>query len=182
LSLWHIRAAARILRNAGVIAYPTESVFGIGCLPFRRLAVERVLAVKRRRPEKGLILVASAPEQIEPLVVFDGIDRDRILATWPGPVTWVLPASRMAPELVLGAGRSIAVRVSAHPLVRRLCETAGPLVSTSANPAGRPPARNALQVRGYFRDGLDMIVPGRPGGASRPSEIRDGRTGAVLRP
>jgi L-threonylcarbamoyladenylate synthase len=181
LNAWHIRQAARVASRGGVIAYPTEAVYGIGCLPWSWPAVERVLRLKRRSRGRGLILIASRLEQIEPLVRFDGIDRNRVLAAWPGPVTWILPPSRLVPDWVRGEGGQVAIRVTACPPARQLCDLTGPLVSTSANPADRPPARNALRVRAYFPAGLDYIVPGIAGGARAPSEIRDARTGAILR-
>lgn len=181
MNAWHLRQAARVASKGGVIAYPTEAVYGIGCLPWSWEAVERVLRLKRRPRGRGLILIASRLEQIEPLVRFDGIDRSRVLAVWPGPVTWILPPSRFVPEWVLGDGGGVAIRVTAHPPARQLCELTGPLVSTSANPADRPPARSALRVRACFPAGLDYVVPGISGAARAPSEIRDARTGAILR-
>jgi L-threonylcarbamoyladenylate synthase len=181
LNAWHIRQAARVALYGGVIAYPTEAVYGIGCLPWSWPVVERVLRLKHRPRGRGLILIASHLEQIEGLVRFDGIDRSRVLAAWPGPVTWILPPSRLVPEWVRGDGGGVAIRVTAYLPARQLCELTGPLVSTSANPADRPPARNSLRVRAYFPAGIDYVVPGISGGARAPSEIRDARTGAILR-
>ncbi|MBI2969248.1 MAG: Sua5/YciO/YrdC/YwlC family protein [Gammaproteobacteria bacterium] len=181
MSAWHLRLAVRTLRRGGVIAYPTEAVYGLGCLPRHRAAVERILAIKQRRPEKGLILVAGDVSQISGLVDFNGIDRDSVLRTWPGPVTWVLPVGSMVLPWISSRWGSIAVRVSAHPVVRDLCARVGPLVSTSANPGSRPPARSAQRVRAYFGAEVDCILPGRVGSSRVPTEIRDARTGAVLR-
>jgi L-threonylcarbamoyladenylate synthase len=181
LNPWHIRQAARTVCRGGVIAYPTEAVYGLGCQPWSRSAIERILRLKRRPPTRGLILIASTVEQIEPLVRFAGLDRRRVMDTWPGPVTWLLPPSPHVPEWVLGEGGAVAVRVTAYPAARAICDLTGPIVSTSANPGGRPPARSALRVRAYFRAGLDYVVPGTAGGGRAPSEIRDGRTGAILR-
>ena len=178
---WHIRQAARVAWRGGVIAYPTEAVYGIGCLPWSREAVERVLRLKRRPSGRGLILLAAKLEQIEPLVDFSGIDRGRVLAAWPGPVTWILPATPLAPDWVQGRGRSIAVRVTAFGPARDLCVLTGPLVSSSANPAGKAPARSASRVRAYFSAGVDYVVPGTAGGGRSPSEIRDARDGAIRR-
>jgi L-threonylcarbamoyladenylate synthase len=181
LNVWHIRQAARVARCSGVIAYPTEAVYGLGCLPWSEPAVERVLRLKRRSRGQGLILIASRLEQIEPLVRFAGIDRDRVLAAWPGPVTWILPPSHRVPEWVLGRHEGVAIRLTAYPPARLLCDLAGPLISTSANPAGHAPARSAFRVRAYFPGGIDYVVPGTSGGQRAPSEIRDARSGAVLR-
>ena len=110
-----IARAVEVLKKGGVIAYPTEAVYGIGCLPWSWPAVERVLRLKRRPRSRGLILIASRLEQIEPLVRFDGVDRSQVLATWPGPVTWILPPSRLVPEWVRGEGGGVAIRVTAYP-------------------------------------------------------------------
>ena len=102
-------------------------------------------------------------------------------ATWPGPYTWVVPAES-APPWLRGNHDSVAVRVTAHPGVQALCHAfGGALVSTSANVSGKPPARDALALRQQFGRGLDYILPGRLGGDGKPSEIRDARTGIVLR-
>ena len=175
--------ARRVLLTGGLVAYPTEAVYGLGCLPERRDSVERLLTVKRRSWRKGLALIAANLEQLEPLVVLpDGVLRAEILASWPGPYTWVLDARQGIPRWLSGGRDTLAVRVTAHPLARELCErTDGPLVSTSANRSGRPPLRNVLQVRREFGAEADCILPGPVGGLERPTTIRDGRTGAVLR-
>ena len=80
MNAWHIARAARIALRGGVIAYPTEAVYGLGCLPWSRDAVERILHLKRRARSRGLILIAASFEQIEPLIRFRGIVRDRVLA------------------------------------------------------------------------------------------------------
>jgi L-threonylcarbamoyladenylate synthase len=145
------------------------------------VSVRRILHLKRRPPDKGLILVAADLAQVRDWIDCSDVDLGPILSGWPGPVTWVFPAQKSAPALITGSRRSIAVRISAHPVVRALCAAAGPLVSTSANPSGQPPARSPLRVRAYFPRGIDYVFPGRVGRAAAPSEIRDARTGAVLR-
>jgi len=171
------------MRRGGLVAYPTEAVYGLGCDPLRGEAVERLLQLKGRRAEKGLLLIAAELSQLaglledpEPEVL------ERLAASWPGFVTWVLPARSQVPRWLTGRHASLAVRVTAHPLAQALCRAyGGPLVSTSANPSGRAPARDSLTVRRYFGAALGYIVPGRVGGAARPSVIRDARTGAVIR-
>lgn len=151
-------------------------------MPGAAAAVARIRALKGRPADKGMILVAAAPEQVRPLVDAAAVPWDTVLATWPGPVTWVLPvAPGKVPRWITGGRDSVAIRVSAHPVVRDLCRAVGPLVSTSANPADRPPARSVVQVAGYFRGRLDLVVPGKLGGARRPSEIRDAQGGRILR-
>jgi L-threonylcarbamoyladenylate synthase len=179
----HIERAVRTLRKGGVIAYPTEGVWGLGCDPFNREAVMRILELKHRSVQKGLILVAGSTEQLAPLLVHVPLHvRGQIEASWPGPNTWVVPLRDELPAWVTGKHRSVALRVSAHPQLRELCLGYGaPIISTSANPQGRTAARSALAVRRYFGARLDYVLPGPLGGRSGPSAIRDAMSGQVLR-
>lgn len=184
LSAWQQPLIRRSLRTGGVIAYPTEAVWGLGCDPWDQQAVERILALKQRPVEKGVILVAASVEQVRFLLdPLPQAMQEQAMSFWPGPVTCLLPdRQRQVPDWVRGRHTSIAVRVSDHPVVRALCETAGmPLVSTSCNPAGRQPARHIWQVRRYFGNRLDRIVPGALGGNRNPSRIIDIVTGNQLR-
>ncbi len=179
-----LQLACQLLQRGAVIAYPTEAVFGLGCDPLNADAVGRILELKQRPPEKGLILVAANFAQLEPFL--EPLPPGRSApakATWPGPHTWLWPARSSVPRWLRGAHESIAVRVSAHPLVRELCLSFGsPLVSTSANRGGKEPARSAEQVRAQFREEeVDLVLPGALGASTRPTEIRDLLTGAVLR-
>ncbi|MDX1755957.1 MAG: Sua5/YciO/YrdC/YwlC family protein [Marinobacter sp.] len=184
LNDWQRHCVRRTLERGGVIAYPTEAVWGLGCDPWNEDAVMRVLALKQRPLHKGLILVAASVAQVEFLLTPLAPElRQRALAHWPGPVTCLIPdLQQQIPTWVRGRHASIAVRVSEHPVVRDLCNTAGmPLVSTSCNPAGRQPARSGWQVRRYFNDRLDWLVPGELGHERKPSRILDIRTGRRLR-
>lgn len=179
----HLRAACAALRAGGIVAYPTEGVWGLGCDPRNEAAVERLLALKRRHWSKGLILVAADFEQLEPYIQLPSrTAQKRAFATWPGPATWVFPASDYTPMVVSGDRDTVAIRVSAHPVVRALCLAfRGPIVSTSANRAGHEPARSASAVRLQFRNGIDAVVPGPLGGLERPTVIRDVISGLILR-
>jgi L-threonylcarbamoyladenylate synthase len=182
LNDWHLKLASRSLRRGGVIAYPTEAVFGLGCLPLDYDAVSRILKLKRRAMSKGLIVVAADYRQLHSYVEFPDQDVfERILASWPGPVTWLIPAKKYTPVWLTGSHRTLAVRVSSHPLVRAICSIAGPLVSTSANPGGCLPAKTPARVRSYFRSEIDYILPGSPGPQQNPTEIRVASTGDVVR-
>lgn len=184
MSSWlRVDQAARIVLDGGVIAYPTEAVYGLGCLPTDEAALERVIAIKHRDARKGLIVVAADASQLEPLAILPrGEAGARIASTWPGPVTWVVPARARLSPLLTGGRTTIAVRVSDHPIVRRLCRrTASALVSTSANFAGRPPSRSALRVRRALGREVDFVLGGTLGGQPKPTEIRDAQTGEVLR-
>lgn len=180
---WKLRLAVRWLRAGGVIAYPTEAVYGLGCDPLDGHAVQRILDIKRRPFAAGLILIASDFSQVEDfLLPLPPALRRRVFATWPGPVTWLLPCRPDVPVWLRGRHDALAVRVTAHPAAAALCARfGGALVSTSANPRGRKPARTPLQVRRYFGAAVDHVLTAPLGGQARPSEIRDGRTLAVVR-
>lgn len=183
---WLARAA-RVLRAGGVIVHATEAVYGLAARALDERACERVARIKRRPAGKRFIVVGASVAQIEALVSLEVPLHEAVLASWPGPNTWILPARDTTPPWLRdGAGR-LAVRVTDHPGTAALCRAAGPLVSTSANPAGRRPARSLLAARALLRrratagEAVDLFVPGPTGGAPRPSTIRDGWTGTVLR-
>jgi L-threonylcarbamoyladenylate synthase len=178
-----IDRAARIVRTGGVIAYPTEAVFGLGCLPDDRRAVMRLLKVKRRSWRKGLVLIGATLAQLERYAELPPEPRrSEILASWPGPVTWALPARSTTPPWISGGRDTVAVRLTAHPLARELClRVGGAIVSTSANVSRRPPYRRALAVRRALGASLDCVLAGPLGGLAQPTVIRDARTGTTLR-
>ncbi|AVJ54835.1 L-threonylcarbamoyladenylate synthase type 1 TsaC [Idiomarina sp. OT37-5b] len=169
----------------GVIAYPTEAVFGLGCDPTNDEAIAKILDLKQRPVEKGLILIAADYSQLLPFVDDQAIPQDKrfaVFSHWPGPVTLILPARPSVSHLLTGGRDSIAVRVTAFEPVRELCRKLGtPLVSTSANPAGEEPARTAQEVRDYFGDQLSWIMDEPTGGALSPSTIIDPLTKKVFR-
>lgn len=177
--------AVRILRAGGVIAYPTEAVWGLGCDPFNEAAVRRLLGIKQRSVDKGLILIAGALAQLDAVIDWTALPahrRDTVLASWPGPHTWLVPATAHVPRVVTGDHDTVAVRVSAHPNVISLCQAfAGPLVSTSANRAGEPPATTRDGLTAVLLGQIDAVLDGEAGGRSNPSTIRDALTGATLR-
>lgn len=178
-----IQRAAQLMQAGGVVAYPTEAVWGLGCDPDNPRAVARLLALKQRPWEKGLILVAARIEQFAPLI--DRLDKglqQQLRDTWPGPVTWLVPTAGLVPGWISGRFESVALRVTDHPVAAGLSLAfGGPIVSTSANPAGGAPARTALQVHRYFHGAVDGIAPGRVGRRAQPSQIRDLLTGAIVR-
>lgn len=178
-----MRRAVRVLRAGGVVAYPTEAVYGLGCEPLDGEAVEHLLALKHRVLAKGVILIAASFSQLRPFVVLpDAAIMRRLRASWPGPTTWLLPARPGLPYWLTGRYRSLGVRVTAHPQAAALCASyGGALISTSANVSGMPPARSALDVRKRLGTAVDYVLPGRVGGARRPSEIRDALTDRIIR-
>ena len=177
-----IALATDVLLRGGVIAYPTEGVFGLGCLPDDPRAVSRVVDIKRRDAAKGLILIAASAGQ------FDGWIDLPVGKSLPdpdpqGPVTWIVPPGPKVTALLRGQHETIAVRTTTNPTAKALCEAVdAPLVSTSANLSGRPTARNHFVLRRQFAGVVDYVVPGDCGPATGPSEIRDFASGKVLRP
>ncbi|WP_413113648.1 L-threonylcarbamoyladenylate synthase type 1 TsaC [Thaumasiovibrio sp. DFM-14] len=176
--------AVDALHKGQVIAYPTEAVFGVGCDPDCGKAVQRLLTLKQRSVDKGLILIASDYAQLKNYVDDSALSeqqREAIFATWPGPVTWVMPAKPSVPSFLTGRFDTIAVRVSDHPLVQVLCRTYGkPITSTSANLTGEPPCRTAAEVQAQLGDKV-VLLNGETSGRLNPSEIRDALTGQLFR-
>jgi L-threonylcarbamoyladenylate synthase len=175
--------AAALLRAGGVIAYPTEAVYGLGCDPANESAVLKILELKQRSVDKGLILIASDSAQlhsyIEPRLLAENVE---VLASWPGPHTWLLACKANTPFWLSGAHDTLAVRVTAHPVAAGLCKAfGGAIVSTSANPAGAEPARQRATVERYFSGGIDLIVDGAVDTTAQVSTIRDARSGKQLR-
>lgn len=180
---FRLRLCANVVAGGGVIACPTEAVWGLSCDPFSETGVQRLLDLKQRPADKGLILVAADESQLEFLLAdLAPALRQKLRVSWPGPNTWLVPHQGRVPALVHGRFDSVAVRVSGHPLVRELCRACrGPLVSSSANVAGSPAPKTLLAVRNYFGDRLDGVLPGHVGAAGRPSTIRDVFTDEVFR-
>lgn len=180
--------AVDVIACGGVVAYPTEYCFGLGCDPRNTQALAKVLRIKRRERSMGMILIAGNVVQLSPflhpeLFASESHLLDEAQGTWPGPVSWLLPAHRDVHPLVRGNHEKLAVRVTAHHLAARLCLAARmALVSTSANHHGQQPARSADQVKLMFGDAVDYVLPGRVGYAAGPSELREAGTGRVLRP
>jgi L-threonylcarbamoyladenylate synthase len=171
------------LRRGGLIAYPTESCYGLGCDPRNPRALKRLIRLKGRDAAKGLLLISDSFGRLQPFVrPLDAADRSRLQRSWPGPVTWVVPASNACLPLLTGGRATVAVRVTAHPGAARLCRSLGmALVSTSANKSGRKPAKTAAECRRIFGARV-RVVNGRIGQRKRPSTLIDLATGTLLRP
>ncbi len=178
-----IDEAVATIRNGGILAYPTEAVFGLGCDPRNLSAVQRLLGAKQRPADKGLILLAANIHQLGDFVppLSEEI-KQRILDSWPGPITWLLPVYEHVSPLIRGNFQQIAVRVSAHPVCQQLCQKSGhPIISTSANVTGRPAAITVQQVSEQLEQHIDLILDKPLGGRTQPSEIRDALTNEILR-
>lgn len=176
-----IHLAAHHVACGGVVAYPTEGVWGLGADPANQHAVNTILQLKRRAVGKGVILVAADVRQFDFILRHLSSDQREILRrSWPGPNTWLIPHHDEVPYWIHGDHTTVALRVSAHPVVQALCKLTGPLVSTSANPQALPPARTSFKVRGYFGDKV-FYAPGQINQNAKPSTIRDLATGRVIR-
>ena len=175
--------AVRHLRNGGILAYPTEAVYGLGCDPLNADAVKRLLRLKQRPYGMGLILIAAGAEQLEPFIHPLAADIEkRMQAGWPGPVTWVAPAQDWVPPWLTGPDHDLAVRVTAHPGCMALCKAfGGPLISTSANPHGAVPAKTAHKTRRYFPHADLHFFPGNIGELQHPTRIIHAQSGRSLR-
>jgi L-threonylcarbamoyladenylate synthase len=175
--------ALRVLAAGGVVAYPTEGVFGIGCDPWRLEALERIRLIKGRRRGKGFILIGSRLRHLAPFVAALADYADRIAVPAERPTTWLVPASPAVPAALLGGRRTVAVRLVGHPIAAALCDGfGGAIVSTSANRSGATPARTTLGARCRLGRDVDLVLPGACGPEGRASRIVELATGAVVRP
>ncbi|HPQ96281.1 MAG: Sua5/YciO/YrdC/YwlC family protein [Thiothrix sp.] len=175
--------ALETVRSGGILAYPTEAVFGLGCNPGSLSAVQRILGIKQRPADKGLILIGSSLNQFDAyLAPLDDLILARIEPGWPGPVTWLLPVRPEVSPLLRGNHDKIAVRISNHPDCQYLCQRLGhPLVSTSANPNGQLPARSAREAQSYFGAQIDFYLDRNTGKLEKPTEIRNALTNDIVR-
>ena len=181
-SPFRIRHAAACVRAGGVIACPAEAVWGLSCDPWNRDAVERLCELKQRPMSKGVIVASSDVADFAPILGgLTAEQRDRVLGSWPGPVTWLVPHREFFPYWVTGESTDVAIRVTSAPALSKLCrELGGPVVTTSANWAGAQPAKHAFQVVRYFGS-KSVMVPGSVNLQGRPSAIKHATTGEVMR-
>ena len=178
-----ITQAVTVLQQGGVIAYPTEHCFGLGCDPENSDALRRILTIKGREAKQGVILIASDTEQVERYADMDSSPMlEHIKQSWPGPVSWVMPAHSFVSALIRGEHQTVAMRISAHPIAHQLCAQFGaPIVSTSANRHGDAPLIKANQVETQLGEEIDFILAASVGGDMTPSSIMDGFSGEKIR-
>jgi len=179
------RSLRHFLKSGGVIAYPTESVFGLGCDPTNRQAVKRILRIKGRPQRKGLIIVADRFSQLERFVApISASQLQTMQDSWGNPqrpCTLIVPAAKHCPKWLTGHHQSIAIRISSHPYTAKLCKDTGmALVSTSANHSGHQAAKTDQQCRKLFGRQI-QVLSGKTAGAKKPSTIQDLMTGKILR-
>ena len=178
-------SAEEAYSQGGIIAYPTEAVFGLGCDPDNLLAIEKLLSIKNRSPEKGLILLAANYSQLLPYIDDSKIPQDKrysILSRWPDGITQLVPKNIQTNKLLTGCFSTIAVRLTSQPDVVALCNRLSkPIVSTSANLSGEQPARTWQEVEEKLSDEIDFIIKGNTLGYTQPSKIIDALTGEIIR-
>ena len=176
-----IEQAVEIIKQDGVISYPTESVFGLGCNPLSEVAVNKILQLKQRPVEKGLIIVASTLDQLKPYININEQQQQKIL-TEKTPTTWLVNKTKLTPKWISGSHQKIAVRISSHPLIIRLCEALNhPIVSTSANTSQQASALTNKQSQNYFLDNVDCYLDDENTGSGTPSQIKDIETNEIFR-
>lgn len=173
-SVAEFNQAVDVIKSGGVIAYPTEAVFGLGCDPLNETALKKILQLKQRAENKGFIIIAANFQQIEPYILpLTSAQKDRVMSTWPGPFTWLIPAAKHLSKF-LTQNQMIAIRITNHPIAKTLCEKSQQaIVSTSANISGKAPLKTTHDIKTLFHDKLDYILPGEVGGLSQPTPIRD---------
>lgn len=171
-------AAEAVLRG-GVIAFPTDTVYGLSCSLLDPAAVDWLARLKRRDPSHAVISLIPDPEQAWALAYEVPPAAERLIHTyWPGPLSIILPASGFVPERVRGRGATIALRCPGDTLSRALLERiGGPVVSSSANLSGQPPAETVEQVVAYFGNQLDLVLDGGPRHGGVPSTLVDFSSG-----
>ncbi|MFT5788424.1 MAG: L-threonylcarbamoyladenylate synthase [Shewanella sp.] len=176
---------AKLIEQGGIIAYPTEAVYGLGCDPDNDAAINQLLRIKQRPWQKGLILVAGNYQQLQPYIDESQLSAEQLAfvhSKWPGPFTFIMPIRPGLSKLLSGTFDSIAVRVTSHAGVKALCAAINkPIVSTSANLSGQEPALSPLAVQQQFEGVIDGLVIGELGSQSAPSTIIDAKSGNIIR-
>jgi len=181
----HINKAVKIIHEGGIIAYPTEGTFCFGCDPFNNTAVLRLIKIKQRNIEKGLILIASDWSQVASLVNINlntcNNIRENINPVTKNPITWIFPATKKVPPCIASKSNSIIIHVTSHPVVKLLCQKYGaPIVGTSANIAKQLPAKTFKQTYSNFSNLIDFIIPGNAGNSKKTIEFRDIQTSELI--
>jgi len=178
-----IAKAAQCIGQGGIVGYPTEGVFGLGCDPQNDDALQRLINLKQRDSNKGLIIIAASRDQLEPFIIsVEGSIEKKLEASWPGPVTWILQSSATASTLLTGNRDTVATRVTSHASAAELCiRCEHAIVSTSANLSGQASCKDARAVADCFGEQIDYLLDLPVGDLNNPTPIFDGKTGKQLR-
>jgi L-threonylcarbamoyladenylate synthase len=174
--------AVELLKNGGIIAYPTETFYGLGAKFDMDAALKKIYEIKQRPQDKAMPMIIGEKDLLpiitEGISITSSVLMDKF---WPGPLTLILPARENLSEYITAGTRTVAVRIPGESFALRLAQTAHfPITATSANLSGLPPARDIGTVLGYFGDRLDLIIDAGPTPGGLPSTIVDAR-GAALK-
>ncbi len=173
MSPWALNRFAHAVSRGAIFGYPTDTIWGLGCHPLIADSVGRILQIKHRNPDKGLILLSSKIEYCLAYAELDSGQLESIHKPTDHPTTWLAPASEGCPAWIRGSYPTVAIRITNHPLLEFLCaRLQAPIVSTSANRAGRATVRSSRQIRKQFGNELDFIVSGFATGSNKPSNIK----------
>lgn len=182
MSPWRLKQISRQLLHGAVIAYPTDTIWGLGCHPGLEQAVIRINILKNRPRQKSLILLSSDHDFFQGYLEDNMIDRLISADSTERPTTWIVPASPRCPPWLASINDTLAVRVSKRPPIEALCKPIGsPIISTSANLSGTPAVRNSIQAHSRFHHGTDYIIEGFASGSQKASRIKNLLTGQILR-
>ena len=184
MSPWLINRLGKAVQRGAVFAYPTDTIWGFGCHPLHAPAVHRILDIKQRPVNKGLILLASDLSYLQPYLNNNLNNKEirQLESITEQPTTWLAEANKDCPNWLRGQFPTIAVRLTDHPFVQRLCDTIkAPIISTSANRSGCPTIRNAIQARRQFGAELDFIVEGFRSGGKKASKIKSLASDQIIR-
>lgn len=182
---YKVQEAAQTLKEGGVVVCPTEGVYGISAMVTNSMALMRVLNLKKRALNKGLIVVAADVAMLDGVVNFAALNADSqalLHEKWPGHTTFIVPTLTQLNPILTGGRNTLAVRVTAFPLLQVLCREVGtPLISTSANISGCEPLQNLEEIHAIFADKVDYILDEPCQGLHKASSIYDALSGALLR-
>ena len=166
-----IRYAAQQIKHGGVIAYPTDTIYGLGCDPYNIFAIENLNLIKQRPQNKQFILLAGHFDQIKPLTTITRAQKSQIEKA-SEPTSWVVEASGAAPMWLTNKDNTLTIRICQNDIVKKLCATLGhALISTSANISSKQPAKNNLEIRRYFGNMLNHVLASNKKLTAKPSKI-----------
>tara|TARA_B100001059_G_scaffold236582_1_gene287977 strand:- start:3753 stop:4298 length:546 start_codon:yes stop_codon:yes gene_type:complete len=171
--------ASEIIKNGGVVIYPTEGIYGIGCDPFNRSSIEDIFKIKGRESDKSFIILCSKINHIERVINIKLFDKRKLNDN--SFTTWIVPSSEDCPTW-LEKDKSVAIRITNHPVIDELCHYLnGPIVSTSANYSNQKYINDITIIEKHFDGKVDCIVNGSLGKEKKPSMIRNILTNKILR-
>ena len=177
------RVAVRVLLSGGIIACPTEGVWGLSCRATDKIAIKRLLELKKRSSEKGLIILVSSLQQVKEWIgPIPCYAREHLHSEGHRPITWLLPSTSKCPPILNGGRHSVAIRIVNLFNLIHFCKKVGPIVSTSANHSGCQPLLLRHQVVARFGKTIDWICAGRTGGLKGPTRIEDPINRRIIRP